>query len=208
MKNGPLWKQALWMGGYTLVTLLCWIPYFRGFLMDAIRGTSNSQMPAPLLIYLVLLCLLLVPTSVLLAGAIFGGWRGALVTTIYTGIIALLIALPLLFWGRTASGITIISYGILFCSWPLAALVTGLLYQRRPVRSFGKAYTTMLLGVGIMAASAALLLLIAGPASDSSADVATYDVIILFFAPIMTCLLALPVTLIEVIIQRGIERVK
>lgn len=208
VKNWSLRKQALWMGGYTLLALLWWVPYFRGFLMDAIRGTSNSQMPAPLLIYIVLLCLLLVPASVLLAGAIFGVRRGLLVTCVYTGIIALLIALPLLFWGRAASGSTVISYGLLFCSWPLATLVTGLLYQRRPFRSFGKAYTTMLLGMGVMVTGAALLLLIAGPASDSSADVATYDVIILFFVPIMTSLLALPVAVIEVIVQRSIESVR
>jgi len=208
VKNWSAWKQALWMVGYTLLALVWWVPYFRGFLMDAIRGTSNSQMPTPLLIYLVLLLLLLVPASVLLAGAIFGGWRGGLVTTFYTGIVAFLVALPLLFWGRISSGSTVISYGILFCSWPLAALVTGLLYQRRLFRGFGKAYTTMLLGIGIMVVAAALLLMIAGPSSGSSADVATYDVVVLFFVPIAACLLALPVAVIEVIIQRSIERAK
>jgi NADH:ubiquinone oxidoreductase subunit K len=176
--------------------------------MDAIRGTSNSQMPTPLLIYLVLLLLLLVPASVLLAGAIFGGWRGGLVTIFYTGIVAFLVALPLLFWGRASSGSTVISYGVLFCSWPLAALVTGLLYQRRLLRGFRKAYVTMLLGMGIMVVAAALLLMIAGPSSGSSADVATYDVIVLFFVPIAACLLALPIAVIEVIIQRSIERAK
>lgn len=208
VKNWSARKQIVWMVGYTLLALVWWIPYFRGFLMDAIRGTSNSAMPAPLLIYLILLLLLLVPSSVLLAGAIFGGWRGALVAVCYTGIIALLVALPLLFWGRTSSGSMVIAYGIMFCSWPLAALVTGRRYQLRPLRSFGKTYLTMLLGTGIMVIGAALLLLIAGPGSDSSADLATYDVIILFFAPIITCLLALPIAIIETIIQRGIERVR
>ncbi len=141
------------MVGYTLLALVWWVPYFRGFLMDAIRGTA----PTHLLIYLVLLCLLLVPASVLLAGAIFGGWRGGLVVTCYTGIVALLVALPLLFWGRASRRSTIISYGVLFCSWPLVALVTGLLYQRRLFRGFGKAYATMLLGMGIMVVGAALL---------------------------------------------------
>jgi hypothetical protein len=176
--------------------------------MDAIRGTSNSQMPTPLLIYLVLLLLLLVPASVLLAGAIFGGWRGGLVTIFYTGIVAFLVALPLLFWGRASSGSTVISYGVLFCSWPLAALVTGLLYQRRLLRGFRKAYVTMLLGMGIMVVAAALLLMIAGPSSGSSADVATYYIVVLFFVPIAICLLALPITVIEVIIQHSIERAK
>jgi hypothetical protein len=196
------------MVGYTLLALVWWVPYFRGFLMDAIRGTSNSEMPTPLLIYLVLLYLLLVPASVLLAGAIFGAWRGGLVVTFYTGIVALLVALPLLFWGRASSGSTIILYGVLFCSWPLAALVTGLLYQRRLFRGFGKAYATMLLGIGIMAVGVALLLMIAGPSSGSSSDAATYDVVVLFFVPIAACLLALPIAVIEVIIQHSIERTK
>jgi hypothetical protein len=196
------------MVGYTLLALVWWVPYFRGFLMDAIRGTSNSEMPTPLLIYLVLLYLLLVPASVLLAGAIFGAWRGGLVVTFYTGIVALLVALPLLFWGRASSGSTIIFYGVLFCSWPLAALVTGLLYQRRLFRGFGKAYATMLLGIGIMAVGVALLLMIAGPSSGSSSDAATYDVVVLFFVPIAACLLALPIAVIEVIIQHSIERTK
>ena len=208
IKGWSAWKQVWWMVGYTLLALVWWVPYFRGFLMDAVRGTSNSEMPAPLLIYLVLLCLFLVPASVLLAGAIFGGWRGGLVITFYTGIVALLIVLPVLFWGRASSGSTVISYGILFCSWPLAALVTGLLYQRRLLRGFGKAYATMLLGIGIMVVAAALLLMIAGPSSNSSADFATYYTIVLFFVPIAACLLALPIAGIEVIIQRGIERVK
>ncbi|HEX6480559.1 MAG TPA: helix-turn-helix domain-containing protein [Ktedonobacteraceae bacterium] len=208
VKNWSAWKQVLWMVGYTLLGLVWWIPYFRGFLMDAIRGTSNSEMPAPLMIYLVLLLLLLVPASVLLAGAIFGAWRGGLVITFYTGIVALLIALPLLFWGRAASGSTVISYVVLFCSWPLAALVTGLLYQRHLFRGFGKAYITMLLGISIMVVAAALLLMIAGPSSGSSADVATFYVVVLFFVPITVCLLALPIAVIEVIIQHSIEKAK
>src|SRR5258706_15853500 len=110
----------------------------------------------------------------------------------------------MLFWGRAESGSTLISYVILFCSWPLAALVTGLLYQRRLFGGFGKAYVTMLLGMGIMVVAAALLLMIAGPSSGSSADVATYDIVVLFFVPIAICLLALPIAVIEVIIQHTI----
>ncbi len=114
----------------------------------------------------------------------------------------------MLFWGRAESGSTLISYGILFCSWPLAALVTGLLYQRRLFRGFGKAYATMLLGIGIMVVAAALLMMIAGPSSSSSADVATFYVVVLFFVPIVACLVALPISVIEVIIQHSIEKAK
>jgi hypothetical protein len=66
----------------------------------------------------------------------------------------------------------------------------------------------MLLGISIMVVAAALLLMIAGPSSSSSADVATYYVVVLFFVPIMVCLLALPIAVIEVIIQHSIERAK
>ncbi|MFL5665855.1 MAG: hypothetical protein ACJ8BW_31600 [Ktedonobacteraceae bacterium] len=50
--------------------------------------------------------------------------------------------------------------------------------------------------------------MIAGPSSNSSADVATYYIIVLFFVPIAACLLALPIAGIEVIIQHSIERAK
>lgn len=201
-------KRALWMLSYLLLALVWWVPYFTGFLVAAIRGTSDTAMPIPLLIYLLLLCLILVPASVLLAGATFGGRRGGLVAFLYTGIIASLIAAPLLFWGRAASESTIIFYAIFFCTWPLAALVTGALYQKRRVRSFGKAYATMLLGVGIMVIGSAPLILIDGSASSSSAYIATTCVLLLFGIPIVSGLLALPVATIETIIQHSIERVK
>lgn len=53
-----------------------------------------------------------------------------------------------------------------------------------------------------------LIPLIAGPSSGSSADVATFYVVVLFFVPITVCLLALPIAVIEVIIQHSIERAK
>lgn len=201
-------KQVLWMLSYILLALVWWVPYFVGFLVDAIRGTSDTAMPTLLLVYLLLLFLLLVPASVLLAGTIFGGWRGGLVTVFYTGIIAFLVAAPLLFWGRVSSGRTIIFYAILFCTWPLATLVTGALYQRRLLRGFRKTYATMLLGVGIMVAGCAPLILLDGSPSASSSDIATLSILLLFGVPIVTGLLALPVATLEIIIQLSIERAK
>lgn len=202
-------KQILWMLGYLLLALIWWVPYFVGFFVDSIRGTYGSgAAPLPLFIYLYLLILFFAPTSVLLAGAIFGWWRGALLSVSYTGIIAFLIAEPLLFLGRTTDGSTVISSIIMFCTLPVAAVVTGILYQRRLYRGFGKAYTTMLLGVAIMVLGWVPFLLVGGSSSASSADIATTYVLILFGLPIVSSLLALPVATVETIIQRNIERVK
>lgn len=201
-------EQVWWMLGYLLLTCVWWVPYFVGFLVDAIRGTSDTAVPLPLLIYLLLLCLLLVPASVLLAGALFGGWRGGMVALLYTSVIASLIATPLLFWGRVASASTIIFYAMLFCTWPLAALVTGVFRRRRPGRGFGKTYTVMLPGMLIMVAGCVPLILLDGSASASSSDIATSSVLLLFGIPIVSGLLALPVATIELVIERFFARAR
>jgi hypothetical protein len=198
-------KQIVWMLSYLVLAFVAWIPYCVGFLVDAIRGTADASLPIPLLIYLLFLYLLHVPASVLLAGALFGGWRGGGVTTVYTGIIAFLVAAPLLFWGRVVSGTTVIFYAILFCSWPLATLVTGVFCQRRLRRGFGKTYIAMLPGLVIMIAGFVPLVLIASPAATSS-DIATSLVLLLFGIPILAGILALPVAACEILIERLMER--
>lgn len=199
-------KQVLWMASYLALVGIGWLPYVVGFLVDAVRGTSDSSVPPPLLIYLLFLYLLLVPDSVLLAGALFGGWRGSVLSIVYTGIIACLVAAPLLFWGRVASETTIICYAILFCTWPLATLLTGILCQRRRRCSFSRTYLAMLPGMLLMVAGFAPLILIDGwSASTSSSDIATSIVLLLFGIPIVAGLLALPVAASEIAMRRLIE---
>jgi hypothetical protein len=200
-------KQALWMVGYTALALLWWVPYFHAYFLDPLVG-PNTAMPYPLAVYLLLLDILWIPASVLLAGALFGGRRGALVTTLYTGIIAALVAIPELFLGSATPGNSGLAYGVAFCTWPMAALVTGLLYQRRRFRGFGSAYAIMLLGVCILAVGVALCLVILGPAAAAEDDVAAYDAIVLGCTPIVTCLLALPLAVIEVLLQHSIARAR
>jgi hypothetical protein len=199
-------KQALWMLSYLLLACVGWVPYFVGFLVDAIRGTADAALAIPLLIYLLFLYLLLVPASVLLAGALFGGWRGGVVTIVYTGVIAFLVGAPLLFWGRVASGTTIVFYAILFCTWPLAALVTGVFCQRRQRHGFGKTYMTMLPGMLIMVAGLAPLILLEGSTSTSSSDIATSFVLLLCGVPLVSGILALPVAAIEIVMERFMGR--
>lgn len=175
-----------------MLALIWWIPCF--------IGTSSSEMPIPLLLYLVFLCVFPLPASVLFAGAIWGRWRGTLVTIFYTGIVALAVILQLSIWGSGSTGIEMVVFGSWI--WPVAALVTGWLYQRRLFRGFAKAYATMLLGVGIMMAGMVFLIIVAG-----GGDVIV-DVIILCCVPFVSSLLALPLAAIEVIIQRNLERAK
>lgn len=208
IKGMPVRKRMLWMGAYTLLGLLCWVPYFIGFYQAALRRASDSAMPTPLLIYLLLLCLISVPASVLLAGILIGGWSGVLVTTVYTGSIAALVGLAVFFLGVTPSGRDLLAYSVLFCAWPLATLVTGRLSQRVLFRGFAAAYAAMLPGVCILTLGGAMCLWIIGPGSDSSSDIAAYDAVVLCAIPIVVPLLSLPLAGIEGLLQFGAAQAK
>jgi hypothetical protein len=201
-------KQMLWMGLYTLVGLLCWAPYFIGFYQAALRRASDSAMPTPLLIYLLLLYLVSVPASVLLAGILFGGWRGVLVVIFYAGSIAALVGTAVSFLGVTASGRDLFAYGVLFCAWPLATLVTGRLAQRTPFRGFGTTYAALLPGVSIITLGGAICLWIMGPGSASSSDTASYDAVVLCAVPLVVPVLALPLAALEELLQLSVARAK
>lgn len=213
VKDMPAGKQIVWMVGYTFLALLCLVPGFVGFFVEAVRGISDTAMPTPLAIYLVLLLVLLIPASVSLAGAIFGGWRGALIVAFYTGTIAFLYAFPSLFLGRASditTGTSNIPYTISFCcTWPLAALIIGLVSQRRALRSFQKTYMAMAVGQGIIIFGALPPLIIEEPFTNySPTEIAIFYLLLLVLVPLAACLLALPLTVIETMIQRGIERAR
>lgn len=199
-------KQAWWMVSYLLLALVCWASYFVGFLADALRKTAETAAPIPLQVYLLLLCILVVPVSVLLAGTIFGGWRAGVVTLLYTAVIAFLVAAPLLFWGRVVGTPTVLAYAGLFCTWPLAALVTGTLLPRRLLRGFMYTYPTILLGMLIMVAGFAPLILVEEAPSAPSTDLATTALLLLFAVPLVAGLLALPVTFIDLVVRRSLDR--
>lgn len=191
-------KLVLWMGAYGLLELLCWVPGFFVY--------SNETL---LTIWLLFLGFLLLPASALMAGILFGGWRGALMTTCYAGVLAALFAL--FSQNINPSGRAALAFGIWLCSWPLATLVTGQLARRIPFRGFGNAYATMLAGVSILLLGTALLFDIIGSESSSSASVpimvVTYAVI-LCSALLVTPLLALPLAGIEVFLHFCVARAK
>jgi hypothetical protein len=202
-------KQAYWMIGYTALGLFWWAPYFIGFVIAAVRNETDAPTPTPLGIYLFLLALVAVPASVLLAGALFGKWRGVLVAALYAGIIAALVVfVEVILWKSPPQGKDILAYGILFCSWPLAALVTGTLSQLQPFRSFGLAYATMLVGMAVLIVGAAAWLWIGESPMDSTADIAAFDATVLCSVPIAVPLLAFPLAFVEVIIQRTLAHAK
>ncbi len=192
-------KQMLWMGAYVLLELLCWVPYFFVF--------SNEVFTT---IYFLLFSLLLLPASVLLAGILFGWWRGVLMTTGYAGSIAALVVITILVQDKTSPGRDVLASGAFFCTWPLASLVIGRLAQRMRSRGFGAVYASMLVGVSILLLGIAILFWIMGPGSDpsDSVPVVGYDVVILCMVPLLTPLLALPLAGIEELLQLSIARAK
>lgn len=210
-KDMPVRKRIMWMAGYLLFSLVWWVPGFEGLFAEAMRDMKDMSMSPLVVIYLLLLFLFLAPTSVLLAGTIFGGKRGALVTSLYIGAIA---AFTPFFLGKTpdtiSSGVTVF-LEIFFCwTWPLASLAIGLFYQRHSSRSFRVTYSLTVIGISIMVLGGALLFFLASMfISDMSpTDIVTADLLILLSLTIGLCLLALPITIIVVMIQHGIERAR
>lgn len=192
-------KQMLWMGTYALLELLCWAPYFIVYQSEVLTT-----------IYFLFFCLLLLPASVLLAGILFGWWRGVLMTICYAGSIAALGVLTIFLQDKTSPGRDALAFGVLFCAWPLASLVTGRLAQRVLFRGFGAAYATMLVGVSIILLGVAIGFWIAGPGSNASDSVPIlgYDVTVLCMVPLITPLLALPLAALEEFLQLSIARAK
>jgi serine/threonine protein kinase len=189
-------KQALWMLAFLASVLVWWFP----ILMLGDRATSDTGFS----VYAFILISVLMPTGALLAGALFGAWRGVLVTAWYTICIALLFGAGVI-WGVNISGSTTISLLFVLATWILAPLVVGSIQQRRSRRGFGRSYLLMLLGATIIMFGWTPGIF-RGVMAEGVLNVLTifFGLLYLLIAPVIACFLALPAAMIESLIQYNI----
>lgn len=194
-------KQAVYMSGYIALMLVWWLPYLVDFLSHGGLATSGATYLSE---YALIVVGVLMPTGALLAGALFGAWRGELVTSVCTGVIALLLGSSII-WGKGLSATDVISYLFMFASWILATLVVGIIQQRRSRYSFVKTYLMMLLGTMIIVLgwTPSIFGDDAGGGMTTSQAIISRLLFVIFF-PFASCLLALPGTMIETVIQHNI----
>jgi hypothetical protein len=115
-------------------------------------GTANDQA----ILLVIILVLLVVPACSLLAGAIFGSWRGLIVSlcSLAGGLLISHISNPV-FWNTSAI------QGYLFLApFPLAALVVGWVYERRKYAAWWRSMFIMMLGAGIISLCLAILVMV------------------------------------------------
>lgn len=188
-------RQTLWLTGYTLFMLLWWIPY----LINPQISDSTSFSLYPFIVAGVIM-----PGGALMAGALFGWWRGGLVAAVYT-IIPLILFGYNLFWGDPIRSSTTVSYFFYFASYIAAALVVGKIQQRRSRRSFGRAYLMMLLGTSIVVLGwAPGLFTDTSTKSMTAGETILTCVLFIVLGPMASCLIALPVALFETLLQHNI----
>lgn len=190
--------QVWWMAAYIAVMLLCWLPYVVELLSHPGPGVSNVSY---LSLYVFVLIGVFTPTEALLAGALFGAPRAALVTALATLIIMALLW-PGFAWGNGIGAITITTnlFSCAFCV--LAALFVGWVQHRRTMRSIVRSYLMMLAGATIVVLgwTPDLVNALAVGGMSTSSKIA-YSILFVCLIPFASCLLALPVTLIEAFLQ-------
>jgi hypothetical protein len=201
----PFFKQktsvrtrAWWMLAYVVLMLVWWLPYVVELLSHLGPAlTSVTYLP----LYIFVLVGIFNSTEALLAGALFGAQRAAIVTTVATLIIMILLW-PGFVWGGGVTVITVSTYLFSFAFCILAALFVGWVQQRRNRRSVVRSYLMMLAGATIVVLgwTPGLVSALAVGGESTSSKVA-YSILFVCLIPFASCLLALPVTLIEAFLQ-------
>src|SRR5258707_2701943 len=147
-RHVPMPLQISSMLLYSLVMVLsimgCILTLLRAYVLNAsvylnVDGSTNGLS----LLVTSVLALLLVPACSLFCGVFFGGWRGLLVSALAVG------------GGLLVTHVTDYRFGnlnaspliyLLPAALPLAALVTGLIYDHRQYAAWWKSLLTMFLG--------------------------------------------------------------
>ncbi len=192
LRGKPQLRNLFWLLGYTV---LLWLIAFPSVLPGNLTGSSshpvtNPQVTQQIEFYSGLLLLFGLPLWSLMAGACFGSWRGIGVTLLGLGGGFLLADvfnhfLPALLHGE-----------VQFASMPVAALITGVVAERRRFYGWLKACWMLLPGTLLIVINFDLTS--RDPANIKGiAELAIYFVILLLFAASL-----------EIILQNQAERLQ
>jgi len=198
VQGTALRTQAWWMVAYVALMVVWWLPYVVELLSHPGPAISSvTYLP----LYIFVLVGVFTPTEALLAGALFGARRAALVTTVAMAIIMVLFW-PGFVWDNGIDAITITTNLFSFAFCILAALFVGWVQQRRNLRSIVRSYVMMLAGATIVVLgwTPDLVRALAVAGMSTSLKIA-YSILFVCLIPFASCLLALPVALIEALLQ-------
>jgi hypothetical protein len=197
-KGTAVRTQVWWMSGYVALMLFWWLPYVVELLSyPGPALTSVTYLP----LYIFVLLGIFKPTEMLLAGALFGARRAVLVTTVST-LITMVLLWQGLIWGGGVNPTTVTAYLFSFVFCILAALFVGWVQQRRSRRSIARSYLMMLAGATIVVLgwTPGLVSVLAVGGVSTSSKIA-YSILFVCIIPLLSCILALPATLIEALLQ-------
>ena len=115
-------------------------------------GTANGLA----ILLVILLVLLVIPACSLLAGALFGSWRGFIVSlfSFAGGLLISHLSNPA-FWNTGA-----IQGYLVLAPFPLAALVVGWVYEHRKYAAWWRSMFTLMLGAGIISLCLAIIVIV------------------------------------------------
>ena len=220
-RNAPPLLQIFGMLLYSLVTALCImgcvLTMLKIYLTNAsLYLTPNGGVNGLSILLTIVLILFIVPACSAFSGALFGSWRG------------LLVSLFAVAGGVVVAHLTDDRFGnpdayqgyLALASLPISALITGLIYDRRKYAAWWKSMFTMLLGMAIPVFWLVTLIFISEatsldlPTLAGSAHLGSRDFLVVtaislgFLACIATPVLGLFVAGIEGIVHSIIARVR
>ncbi|GER83171.1 MAG: serine/threonine protein kinase [Thermogemmatispora sp.] len=194
-------SQAVAMLLYLLLALGPTLPLF---LLAYQMPPTTTPLPSWAIINL-LTVLLLLPVAPTLAGKIFGGWRGALVSCM-TILVLWNLNAPL---SRHGFFPTTWQSAVALAGWPLASALTGWRVWRNPFRSFRRAWRLHLAGLLIMLATLTIGLIYSTPldqlSQPSNQQFEEYVSLYCCFFPIWLILSSTCGTLLEMLLQKLTE---
>lgn len=218
-RNAPPLLQIFGMLLYSLVVALCIMVCVLTMLKISLTNASlyvypNGSVNGLSILLTIVLILLIVPACSAFSGALFGSWRG------------LLVSLFAVAGGVVFAHLTDDRFGnpnayqgyLALASLPVSALITGLIYDRRKYAAWWKSMFTMLLGMAIPVFWLAALIFISEATSldlstlAAKAHVGSRDFLVVtaislgFLACIATPILGLFVAGIEGIVHSIIAR--
>jgi hypothetical protein len=168
-RRAPALLQIFGMLGYSLllaISIMVIVLYLLGSYHQGLSifinvdGSTNGLA----ILLVAVLALLIVPACSLLSGALFGSWRGLLVSLFSTGGGVLFAHLSN---AQFLNNVTSIQPYLALAPLPISALTVGLIYDQRKYASWGKSFSIFLLGSAIICLWLFVLLFIASANSPN-----------------------------------------